>query len=244
MLLARRWTWIDKVSPMAVLYIIGLLVANLTPWIRQPGLLDTNNLIGSVCIPLSIPLMLMSCSLSRVSFDNTFKAFLCGFGAILLVTVAGFFLFRHHTDPTQFAKISAVAVGIYTGGIPNMGAIAQGVGMDNTTYLYITSYDLIVTGLYLVFVICFGKQFRAGTQDFCLGCMLGGASDASSGTHHTLDKVLLQFSGLQQRKRLFALVASGTGKQRNVGGILPHLLHYFQNRFGYTAASRKILSEN
>lgn len=158
MLLARRWTWIDKVSPMAVLYIIGLLVANLTPWIRQPGLLDTNNLIGSVCIPLSIPLMLMSCSLSRVSFDNTFKAFLCGFGAILVVTVAGFFIFRHHTDPTQFAKISAVAVGIYTGGIPNMGAIAQGVGMDNTTYLYITSYDLIVTGLYLVFVICFGKQ--------------------------------------------------------------------------------------
>ena len=155
MLLARRWTWIDKVSPMAVLYIIGLLVANLTPWIRQPGLLDTNNLIGSVCIPLSIPLMLMSCSLSRVSFDNTFKAFLCGFGAILVVTVAGFFLFRHHTDPTQFAKISAVAVGIYTGGIPNMGAIAQGVGMDNTTYLYITSYDLIVTGLYLVFVVCF-----------------------------------------------------------------------------------------
>ena len=30
MLLARRWTWIDKVSPMALLYVIGLLVANLT----------------------------------------------------------------------------------------------------------------------------------------------------------------------------------------------------------------------
>ena len=33
MLLARRWTWIDKVSPMALLYVIGLLVANLTPWL-------------------------------------------------------------------------------------------------------------------------------------------------------------------------------------------------------------------
>ena len=38
-----------------------------------------------------------------------------------------------------------------------MGAIAQGVGMDRTTYLYVSSYDLIITGLYLVFVICFGK---------------------------------------------------------------------------------------
>ena len=29
MLLARRWRWIDKVSPMAVLYVIGLLVAGI-----------------------------------------------------------------------------------------------------------------------------------------------------------------------------------------------------------------------
>lgn len=157
MLLARRWSWIDKVSPMAVLYVIGLLVANFTGWIHQPGLLDTNNLIGNICIPLSIPLMLMSCSLSNWSTGKALKAALTGFTAIIIVIVAGYFLFRSHSDPHQFAQVSAVAVGIYTGGIPNMGAIAQGVGLDHTTYLYITSYDLIVTGLYLIFVICFGK---------------------------------------------------------------------------------------
>lgn len=157
MLLARRWSWIDKVSPMAVLYVIGLLVANLTGWIHRPGLLDANNLIGNICIPLSIPLMLMSCSLSNWSTGKAAKACLSGFLAIIIVIVAGYFLFRSHSAPQQFAQVSAVAVGIYTGGIPNMGAIAQGVGLDHTTYLYITSYDLIVTGLYLVFVICLGK---------------------------------------------------------------------------------------
>ena len=157
MLLARRWTWIDKVSPMAILYVIGLLVANLTPWIHSPGLLETNNLIGNICIPLSIPLMLISCSLTNWSSGTTLKACLSGLLAIIVVTVAGFFLFRGHSSPLQFAQVCAVSIGIYTGGIPNMGAIARGVGMDNATYLYITSYDLIVTGLYLVFVICFGK---------------------------------------------------------------------------------------
>lgn len=157
MLLARRWTWIDKVSPMAILYVIGLLVANLTPWIHRPGLLETNNLIGNICIPLSIPLMLISCSLTNWSSGTTLKACLSGLLAIIVVTVAGFFLFRGHSSPLQFAQVCAVSIGIYTGGIPNMGAIARGVGMDNATYLYITSYDLIVTGLYLVFVICFGK---------------------------------------------------------------------------------------
>lgn len=157
MLLARRWTWIDKVSPMAVLYVAGLLVANLTDWIHQPGLLEANNLVGNICIPLSIPLMLISCSLTNWRAGNAAKACITGFCSVLIVSVAGYFLFRHSNDPQQFAQISAVAIGIYTGGIPNMGAIARGVGMDNTTYLYITSYDLIVTGLYLMFVICFGK---------------------------------------------------------------------------------------
>ena len=157
MLLARRWSWIDKVSPMAVLYVIGLLVANLTPWLHDEALLEANNTIGSVCVPLAIALMLLSCNLAHWNTRSAIKAFLSGFFAILIVVVTGFFLFRDGQDSQRFAQVSAVAVGIYTGGIPNMGAIAQGVGMDAETYLYVTSYDLIVTGLYLVFVICLGK---------------------------------------------------------------------------------------
>ena len=162
MLLARRWRWIDKVSPMAVLYVVGLLVANTTPWLHNTRLLELNNLVGNICIPLAIPLMLIACSLSNWSTGKALKAAATGLGSVLIVSVIGFFLFRGHDDPRRFAQVCAVAVGIYTGGIPNMGAIAQGVGMDRHTYLYVTSYDLIITGLYLVFVICFGKPvFRS-----------------------------------------------------------------------------------
>ena len=159
MLLARRWSWIDKVSPMAMLYVIGLLIANLTSWLHNSQLLNLNNMVGNICIPLAIPLMLIACSLSQWSTGKAIKAFLSGLVAVLLVTIAGFFFFRGTSDPRTFAQVCAVAVGIYTGGIPNMGAIAQGVGMDPSTYLYVTSYDLIITGLYLVFVICFGRPF-------------------------------------------------------------------------------------
>ena len=155
MLLARKWTWIDKVSPMAVLYVIGLLVANLTSLISNSLVL--NETVGNLCILLAIPLMLMSCNLHNWSAAGTLKAFFSGITAILIVTVVGFFLFRNGQDPKHFAQICAVSVGIYTGGIPNMGAIARGVDMDQATYLFITSYDLIVTGLYLVFVILFGR---------------------------------------------------------------------------------------
>ena len=153
--LAKRWKWINSISPMTVLYAIGLILANtasLPETVRQAC-----NDIGSVAIPLAIPLMLMGCNLKRWSTGNAVKVFLSGLTAVIIISAAGYFIFRGDSNTEQFAQVSAVSVGIYTGGIPNMGAIAQGVGMDNETYLYLTSYDLIATGLYLLFIIFFGK---------------------------------------------------------------------------------------
>lgn len=161
--LSKRWSWIDKVSPMTVLYIIGLAVANLIPADNPIFNIDENinTLFSNIAVPLAIPLMLMGCDMGGWHVSKALKVFLSGLTAVLIVTIAGFFIFQpsDHTPDSYkgFAQVCAVATGIYTGGIPNMGAIKQAVGMPHETYLYITSYDLIVTGLYLVFVIFFGK---------------------------------------------------------------------------------------
>ncbi len=159
MRLAKRWTWIDKVSPMSVLYIIGLAVANLVPsdWPLNVDM-DTNTLFSNIAVPLAIPLMLMGCDMRGWQVSKALKVFATGLLSVLIVSMAGYFIFRtNYHDSGGFAQVCAVATGIYTGGIPNMGAIKQAVGMPDETYLYITSYDLIVTGLYLVFVILFGR---------------------------------------------------------------------------------------
>lgn len=163
MQLAKRWSWIDKVSPMTVLYLIGLAVANLIP--AENGIFNvdtsTNTLFSNIAVPLAIPLMLMGCNTKGWQVGKALKVFLSGIVSVLIVTIIGFFIFQpsDHTPDSYkgFAQVCAVATGIYTGGIPNMGAIKQAVGMPHQTYLYITSYDLIVTGLYLVFIILFGK---------------------------------------------------------------------------------------
>ena len=165
MQLAKRWSWIEKVSPMTVLYVIGLAVANLIP--SNNGIfnidLDTNTLASNIAVPLAIPLMLMGCNMNGWHIGKAFKVFISGLLSVLIVTIAGYFIFRgNYHDSKGFAQVCAVATGIYTGGIPNMGAIKQAVAMPHATYLYITSYDLIVTGLYLVFVIFFGKTVFRG----------------------------------------------------------------------------------
>lgn len=156
MLLAKRWKWINSISPMTVLYAIGLLVANLIT-LPSPVRHSCND-IGSIAVPIAIPLMLMGCNLKQWSTKKAAKVFFCGLAAVIITSIAGFFIFKGESNHLQFSQVSAVSIGMYTGGIPNVGAIAQGVGMDNETYLYVTSYDLIATGLYLLFVIFFGKK--------------------------------------------------------------------------------------
>ena len=157
MWLGKRWQWVERVSPMTLLYIIGLLVANLTHFSATSDVAVVNNAANAVAIPLAIPLMLMSCNLSSWSTGRALKVLFCGLAAVVLVSTAGFFLFRQPDASQEFARVCAVTTGMYTGGIPNVGAIAQGVGLSNEQYLYITSYDLIITGLYLVFIIVGGK---------------------------------------------------------------------------------------
>lgn len=156
--LAKRWRWIDLVSPMAVLYVVGLIVGNI-------GVIDAD--LSSVCenvsnvmVPLALPLLLFGCNLKQWSTPLVVKALVSGLGSVLVMIVAGFFLLKggdNGLSSEEMAQVSGVAVGIYTGGIPNIGAIAKGVGLSNELYLLVTSYDLIATGLYLVLVMMVGK---------------------------------------------------------------------------------------
>jgi len=157
--LSARWKWIDKVSPMTVLYVIGLFFANLLPVGNPVFNIDapTNTLISNLAVPIAIPLMLMGCNLAAWQTGKALKVFFSGLLAVMLCIVAGYFIFRGDSG-AEFAKVSAVATGLYTGGIPNTGAIKQAVGVPEDMFLYITSYDIVVTGIYLIFIIFFGKR--------------------------------------------------------------------------------------
>ena len=156
--LARRWRWIEKISPMTVLYVVGLLVANSTPLLHMGKTAEINATIGNLAVPLALPMMLMGCNIRKWSTRVAFKAFATGLISVLTVIVVGFFIFKEQYDSEQFAQICALLTALYTGGIPNIGSVAKGVGVSNELYLYVTGYDLVITGIYLMFIIFFGKR--------------------------------------------------------------------------------------
>lgn len=161
MLLAKRWPVINKISPMVILYIIGLIVGN-CGWLGERAIHVCSG-VSNVVVLLTIPLMLLGCNFKGLSAGMAVKAFFIGLFSVLAVTVVGFFLFRGQAlaadvSPSDFAKISAVMTGIYIGGIPNLAPVSKGVDLPQHLFLLVSSYDLIVTGLYLIVVVFFGRK--------------------------------------------------------------------------------------
>lgn len=159
-LAAWHWPVVQKISPMVILYVIGLMVGNLIPLKEQS--LSMCSSVSNIVVLVAIPLMLLGCDFRMWSAKAMLKTFAAGLVSILFVTVAGFFLFRgmaaaSDISGTDFAKVAAVMTGIYTGGIPNLAPISKSVGLPDNLFLLVSGYDLVVTALYLVIVVFFGR---------------------------------------------------------------------------------------
>lgn len=161
MLLAKRCPIIEKISPMVVLYVVGLIVGNtgVLGADAQPVCANVSNVV----VLLTIPLMLLGCDYRTLSAKMALKAFFIGLFSVLAVTVAGYFMFRGQAaasgvEGVDFAKISAVMTGIYIGGIPNLAPVSKAVDLPQHLFLLVSGYDLIVTGLYLIVIVFLGNM--------------------------------------------------------------------------------------
>ena len=161
MLAAKRWPVIEKISPMVILYVIGLTVGNVG--IVGEGARKLCTDVSNVAVLLSIPLMLLGCDFRAWSAKAALKAFPVGLGSILAVTLGGFFLFHGQAvdaglSHADFARVSAAMTGIYTGGIPNFAPVAKAVNLPENLFLLVSGYDLVVTSLYLLFIVFLGGR--------------------------------------------------------------------------------------
>lgn len=189
MLAAKKWPIIEKISPMVILYVVGLIVGNVGIVGESAQTVCTN--VSNVAVLLSIPLMLLGCDFRNWSTGTVLKVFFVGLFSVLAVTVAGFFLFRSQAiaaglEITDFARVSAAMTGIYTGGIPNFAPVAKAVELPQHLFLLVSGYDLVVTSLYLIFIVALGRPivrwiFHKKTEPDSSSDVVKATSEATSG---------------------------------------------------------------
>ena len=156
--LCRRVSFFGKIGPILLLYAVGLVIGNLPFHARDVATIQ--DLVTSAMIPLAIPMLLFNCSFKKGQTGMQAKALLGGLIAVVVAVVAGYLLLRNHLGP-EGAKVGGMITGVYTGGTPNLAALQMMLGVRHETYILMNSYDLVVSALYLAFLLGIGiKLFR------------------------------------------------------------------------------------
>ena len=155
--LCRRYSWLDTIGPIMVLYAIGIVIGNLPGLPAEMKVLQ--EMIPNVVIPLAIPMMLFGCVFSRKELGLQVKIVVSGFLSVATAVAGGDLLFGRHV--AEGAQVGGIISGVYTGGTVNGAALQAIFGIDSRTFVLINSYDIIISFLYFVFLFSVGiKLFR------------------------------------------------------------------------------------
>lgn len=155
--LCRRIPLLGKVGPIMVLYAIGMIIGNL-PFIPAE-IKPLQEIIPNIMVPLAIPMMLFGCSFSRKELRLQIKLCVSGFLSVCIAIVIGYLFFGRNVE--QGAQIGGIMSGMYTGGMVNAAALQAIFRVDSENYILMSSYDIIVSFLYLVFLLSVGiPMFR------------------------------------------------------------------------------------
>ena len=142
-------------NPIILAYAIGLLLGNVQ--ILPPYAGAIQELVSSVTVALSIPLLLFTVHVSQWKSlgGKAGVSLLLAVVSISLTVTAGHLIFRSFVP--ESAALSGMLMGVYTGGTPNLAAIRTALQVDTSVYLTVHTADLIIGGVYILFVITIAK---------------------------------------------------------------------------------------
>lgn len=159
--LCRKSTTLNKIGEILLLYIVGILISNLVVFPLGLGeqLHGIQDALTSVMILLAFPMILFGCDFKNWKIRKAIVALCIGLVSVVTVDILGFYIFND--NQTGFEKIAGMLVGVYTGGTPNLASLKIALDVDAETYIFVHTFDMIISFIYLVFLMSFGiRIFR------------------------------------------------------------------------------------
>ncbi len=146
-----------KISAVIICYIFGMLAGNLGFMPENVEKLQDNFL--SLTVVLAIPLLLFSIDIKKWSrlAGKTFLSFALILLSVFVMTMLGNIIFSTYMGHEAW-KVAGMMIGVYSGGAPNMAAIATALDVESTTFIMASTADIAIGGLFYVpFVFTFAK---------------------------------------------------------------------------------------
>jgi len=147
--LCMKFEFLDKLGAVIICYIVGITLGNIG--ILPESAANLQDSLSGAAVAIALPLLLFSMDV-KAWLQLAGKAILSMLGAtIIIVAVAGTGCFLILDKVPEVWKLSGLAIGVYTGGTPNMAAIKTALGVDSTTFIVVHTYDTLISLLYIIF---------------------------------------------------------------------------------------------
>ena len=150
--LTKKVKILKFIGAIALCYLLGIIVS-VIPIPYDRGLTET---VSSVFVAIAIPLILFTFDITSVRYlaKNTIISFALVIASAVVVSVASFFI-AQAAGLANANVLSGMTTGLYTGGTPNMIAIAKALmGNDATTVIATAQIsDFFVGGVYFLLIL-------------------------------------------------------------------------------------------
>jgi len=154
--LCYKSTLIDKIGSVILAYLFGILLGN--SGMLPEGAAGLQDELSGITVALALPLLLFSLDVQSW-LKSAGKAILSMLGAtILVVFVAGFGSWIIQSYQENSWQLGGMAIGLYTGGTPNLAAIKTALNVDSTQYIMMHTYDAVNGIIYLIFIMSVGQR--------------------------------------------------------------------------------------
>ena len=157
--LCHRYSFINKIGAVVIAYVAGFVIGNTGLLTMIDGHARAQELFTMLTIPLAIPLLLFSMDIKKWTqiAGKTILSLVLALFAVIISVIAGFFIFRNQGIESLW-DVSGMLVGIYTGSTPNLAAIQIALGADETNYMIVVTYDLLIGAFHLLFVMTIAQR--------------------------------------------------------------------------------------
>lgn len=151
--LAEKVTFLGKLGSVFLSYAAGIILS--FPMKAMGAQLGLASDVSSVLVCIAMPLILFSADLLslRSLAKPMLTSFLLNAVAVVMTSLISFFIFKNAVAGME--KVSAMLIGTYTGGTPNMFAIGHGMGASSEQLLMVQTSDMIAGGIYFFCLVSF-----------------------------------------------------------------------------------------
>lgn len=227
--LCQRFPRLDKVGTVVLAFAAGILLATtggLTSLFPGLDLIPLQTEISEIAIALAIPMLVFSINVKSTLglAGQTMKSMCIALITVVATSTTLAWLFQDKL--AHIWQIAGMSVGAYTGGGPNMAAIKTAIEGDQAIFVTMTTYDILLSAIYLLFVMTlakpiFGRFLRPYQTP------MKNETDRTSEFEHMADesaqayRKLLQAEGIRQSLKSLLVAALVVAASLGLASLLP-----------------------